>query len=447
MKKISTTAFLYILAVSVGYSQCWLKIAAGNDTSIALTSNHEIINWGWTDQLSPYTTTPTKRGNDLNWESVSNGDTPKFFIKQNGTLWFWGNNLYGQSGSGSNNPSNFANLTQIGTDSDWLKVSAEIYSVHAIKNNGTLWAWGVNNNGQLGDSTYSDSYIPIQIGTDTDWANLSSSFNHTIALKSDGTLWAWGKNYHGVLGLTGIAVEENVLSPTQIGNDSNWEQIATNMFTTFALKTDGTIWSWGLIDATDIMVPNQIGNESDWNQITMGMNHYVALKTDGTLWTWGKNDYGQLGDGTYIANTVPNQLGTDTWSMISAGGYYSLAVKSDGTLWSWGSNAYGQLGDGTTVDKNTPLLINCPTLSNAGISLSHPILFTPNPVVNVITLSEDSAIANYEVVTITDLHGKLIYQTAEIQKQINIEKLAKGLYFLKIKTKDGKLYREKFIKE
>jgi alpha-tubulin suppressor-like RCC1 family protein len=207
------------------------------------------------------------------------------------------------------------------------------------------------------------------------WAGMpqvSSGGYHSVTLKSDGTLWAWGDNIHGQLG-DGTTVDKS--TPTQIGIDNKWVSIATGYDHTVALKSDGTLWAWGynyfgqVGDGTTVnkSTPTQIGSDNKWVYISAGAEHTVALKSDGTLWAWGRNSKGQLGIGnntgpetcgSFACATAPTQIGTDTdWASIIAGGGHTVALKPDGTLWSWGYNGFGQLGDGTTVDKSTPTKI------------------------------------------------------------------------------------------
>jgi alpha-tubulin suppressor-like RCC1 family protein len=293
------------------------------------------------------------------WLFVETGETQTVAIKSDGTLWAWGQNNYGQLGDGTNIDKNIP--VQIGTDNTWRYISAGSDTL-ALKSDGTLWAWGRNNYGQLGDGSTIDKNTPVQIGTGNTWKYVSAGGNHTIALKSDGMLWAWGRNNYGQLG-DGTTTNKNI--PVQIGADHTWRYISAGNYHTIALKSDGTLWGWGwnlfgqLGDGTNTnrKIPVQIGTDNTWSSISAGANHTIALKSDGTLWAWGYNGSGQLGDGTNTNRNVPVQIGTDnTWSYISAGSD-TIALKSDGTLWAWGNNSYGQLGDGTNTNRNVPVQI------------------------------------------------------------------------------------------
>ncbi|MCL2680758.1 MAG: hypothetical protein FWF11_04760, partial [Coriobacteriia bacterium] len=176
---------------------------------------------------------------------------------------------------------------------------------------------------------------------------ISGGMNHTMAIRGDGTLWSWGRNISGRTGLD-IDVGEQT-TPAQVGTATNWSYVVAGNFQTHAIKDDGTLWSWGgnRDAATGLgttvgaqWTPMQVGSDTDWTSVTAGQFHSHALKTDGTLWTWGLNAQGRNGMGLLTGSQLtPVQVGSDTnWKQVSAGGNHSLAVRLDGTLWSWGSN-------------------------------------------------------------------------------------------------------------
>ena len=260
---------------------------------------------------------------------VAAGSFDTFELKSDGTLWAWGYDGQGQLGNGT--IGNFP--VQIGTDNNWMTVSPSIGGFHtvALKLDGTLWAWGWNTYGQLGDGTNFDKYSPIQIGGDRNWVSVAAGESYTVALKSNGTLWAWG-NY--------------VVSPVQVNTDNNWVSVAAGGSGTVALKSNGTLWAGGNNGASLV----QIGTDNKWVSVAAGNNHMVALKSDGTLWAWGQNGSGQLGTGDTANRDSPAQIGTDrNWMSVSAGEGRTLALKSDGTVWAWGINSSNCLGDGTTT--------------------------------------------------------------------------------------------------
>jgi alpha-tubulin suppressor-like RCC1 family protein len=298
-----------------------------------------------------------------------------FAIKNNGTLWSWGRNGNGQLGLGDT--VNRSSPVQVGSLSDWLDVACgytrEI-STHTIsvKSDGTLWSWGSNGTGQLGLGNSIPRSSPVQITASSDFRSVSASGSFSFAIKNNGTLWSWGRNNNGQLGL-GDTVSRS--SPVQVGSLSDWLDVACSAVDyysahTIAVKSDGTLWSWGsngtgqlgLGDSTPRSSPVQIGLGNDWYSVSAGKNHSIAIKNNSTIWAWGWNFRGQLGNGQSGFDSVnissPIQIGSySDWKLASAGREYSIAVRSNGTLWSWGLNDNGQLGLGDTVDRSSPVKI------------------------------------------------------------------------------------------
>ncbi|MDI6788261.1 MAG: hypothetical protein QME51_07810 [Planctomycetota bacterium] len=313
------------------------------------------------------------------WSKASAGGESTLAIKNNGTLWAWGDNNYGQLGDGTSNSSLYTPV-QVLPGTTWATVASSPSMIYghtvAIKSDGTLWACGSNYYGQLGDGSYTDKNPPVQIGTAKNWTAIATGDGHTLALSTTGTattLWAWGKNYSGQLG-DGTGVDRIV--PTKIGTSTNWMAIATGSYHSVALKSDGTLWAWGnntsgeLGDGTYTVraSPTKIGTATNWSKIACGERHTLAIKTDGTLWAWGLNDDGQLGDGTTVGKIVPTKIGTATnWSKVAAGpgsftgGPHSAGIRTDGSLWTWGNNDDGKLGDGTEINRSTPTRIGTAT--------------------------------------------------------------------------------------
>ena len=313
------------------------------------------------------------------WKTFTGGNVFALGITTNGELWSWGYNNWGQLGLGTQESIGNPIKSQIGTENQWKEVAAGYEYALAIKNDGTLWAWGANYFGMLGDGTYFTRISPVQIGSETNWSKIATGEVNSLALKTDGTLWAWGRNNSGQLG-DGTNTEK--LVPIQVGVDSDWKEISVGTLHCIALKSNGTLWTWGengngqlgLADNLykDKNIPTQVGTATNWNKISAGRNFNLALKNDGTLWSWGQNDFGQLGNGFSFGNfnDTPTQRGSDTdWKEISAGDLHSTALKTNGTRWAWGGNGSGSsnsgnkgaLGDNTIIDKNIPIQIGTDT--------------------------------------------------------------------------------------
>jgi alpha-tubulin suppressor-like RCC1 family protein len=300
-----------------------------------------------------------------NWYTVAAGDYHTIGLKTNGTIWAWG--LNGQGQLGDPNIMNTTIPNRIGTDLDWSSIVACAYHNLGIKTNNTLWAWGLNNGAQLGDGTYDNRFTPRQIGTDSDWfrqGGITTGGIHSVGLKTNHTIWTWGNNSFSQLGRDGEPT-----TPGQVGTASDWSIASAGYVHTIALKTNGILWAWGwnekgqLGDGTTTArgTPRQIGTDSDWSAIAGDKNavlqgYTIALKTNGTIWTWGNNSSGQLGRGG--ETTTPGQVGTDyDWSLVATGGNNTFAFKTNGTLWCWGNNQYGQLGLGDAINRNVPTLV------------------------------------------------------------------------------------------
>jgi len=291
--------------------------------------------------------------------ATADGSEHSVSLRPDGTVWTWGSGGSGQLGNGTTTDSSTpVQVTSLGTGC--LSVAASFYQTMAIKADGTLWAWGFNQYGQLGDGSTTNRSTPVQVGLATNWVSVAMGNFHGLGLRADGTLWAWGGNGSGQVG---DGSTTNRSTPVQVGTATDWVSIAAGYQHSLAIKRDGTLWSWGYVGFGQLgnggatpTVPTQVGTATNWVSVTAGQDHTLGLQANGTLWGWGSNGGGQFGDGTTTNRSTPWQCGTATnWQTINSGPYFTMAIKTDGTLWGWGSSALGQLGIGAIGQRNSPV--------------------------------------------------------------------------------------------
>ncbi len=220
-----------------------------------------------------------------------------------------------------------------------------------IKSDNSLWSWGENTFGQIGNGTTQSNAIPVQVLSDVKMLALGQA--HTVALKNDGSVWAWGDNSFGQLGVDGISSNP---SPMRVMEDACW--ITAGAYHTAAVTTDGKLYVWG----ADMPYYDEKGGDikqimQDVKQAVAGRYFTAVLKADGSVWTWGINDLGQLGDGTQQSQEEPIQV-LDNITQLRAGKAHILAMQQDGTVWAWGAGADGQLGTGNTSDQHSPVKVS-----------------------------------------------------------------------------------------
>jgi hypothetical protein len=305
-------------------------------------------------------------GGFTDWCQVSAGGCHALAVRQDGTAWAWGSGFLGRLGdnsaSGKSSPVSVA-----GEFTDWCRVSAGSAHSLGIRQNGTLWAWGCNGNGRLGDNTIVSRSSPVSVvGGFTDWCQVSAGAGHNLAIRQNCTLWAWGYNGQGRLGDDSVVNQSSPVSV--VGGFADWCHASAGSAHSLAVRTNGTAWAWGvnlngrLGDGTTVNKSSPVsvvGGFTDWCQVSAGNLHSLAVRTNGTAWAWGYNGQGRLGDNSITTRSSPVSIvgGFTDWCQVSSGDSHSLGIRQNGTLWAWGSGATGRLGDNTVTSKSSPVSV------------------------------------------------------------------------------------------
>jgi alpha-tubulin suppressor-like RCC1 family protein len=363
------------------------------DTSTPPVTNGSLFTWGQNifgslgDGTTVNKSSPVQTiAAGTNWRYVSSGTYVGAGIKTDGTLWVWGENGDGTLGT-NDRTSRSSPVQTVSGGTNWQQ-SAHGGASAGIKTDGTLWVWGSAGFGVLGDGTTTKKSSPVQtIAGGTNWQKVSVGPYNMAAIKTDGTLWVWGYNLNGTLGNGTSGSSSYKSSPVQTSaGGTNWRDVQVSGQTMVGIKTDGTLWTWGnntlgelgnnSNDASSTPIQT-VSAGTNWASLATGVGNnstgsIVAIKTDGTLWAWGSNNYGQLGDGTTVHKSSPVQTvaGGTNWLKITSSGFFTAGIKTDGTLWVWGWNAAGGLGVGDTTNRSSPVQIAAPAVAWLELSAS-----------------------------------------------------------------------------
>lgn len=249
------------------------------------------------------------------------------------------------------------------------KVASGAFHTLVIRNDGTLWGCGANDQGQLGNGTLTNSSLPKPIGsnllgTGQTWLSVAAGENFSLALRSDNALFAWGSRSSGQVG-DGVIGGSPVTTPKQV--PGSWAVIKAGPLHSLGIKTDGTLWGWGSNSAGQLGIGNNTNQAApvqeyfklpDWISVSAGSNHSTGMRVGGTVWAWGNNDYGSLGSGNNTSTNYPvvESYYSPFWLTSEAGAEHTVAMSSIGDMWVWGRNQLGQLGTASSnVSSNTPL--------------------------------------------------------------------------------------------
>ena len=328
-------------------------------------------------------------------KAISGGALNSVALKGDGTVWAWGRNIGGESGSNFINTAVITNATLMNAGlTNGLAVAAggwdSSYEAHTLvlKSDGTVAASGYNSYGQLGDGTTATRTSFVNVTNLTNIVAIAAGGYHSMALKGDGTVWSWGYNAYGELGIYTNANVSAKATPGRITNLVNVVALAAGEFHSLALKADGTVWAWGYNNdfqignsnkATSVYSPVQVTNLANIVAIAAGGSLSMALKADGTVWVWGDNSHGQAGNG-YKSTSQPIPIMVTNLSQVVAiatGGYHALALRADGTVLGWGMNAAGQVNygaSGADVLIPSPLIKSLPGVISVAAGEYHSLV-------------------------------------------------------------------------
>ncbi len=280
-------------------------------------------------------------------------------------LWVWGLGGYGQLGNNTVATSSLTPITTFAGGTNWKQVSGGGNYSAAIRKDETLWIWGQGSTGQLGTNDTANRSTPVTtFAGGNDWKQVACGPSHAAAIKTDGSLWTWGSGGYGILGNNQTGNRSTPVTTFAGGN--NWKQVACKGFNVSAIKTDGTLWVWGQGSngqlgnnaTTNRQTPvTTFAGGNDWKQVACGLYCTAAIKTDGSLWIWGSGINAQLGNNdTSIRSTpVTTFAGGNNWKQVDCGVYFTAAIKTDGSLWAWGSGSNGTLGNNANTNRSTPV--------------------------------------------------------------------------------------------
>ncbi len=413
------------------------KVSGGKDFSLALNADGTV--WSFGSNLFGVlgnggngistSNTPIQVNNLSNIVAIDTGDYHALALKNDGTVWAWGKNNVGQLGTGAdkkemNEPIEIPTLKNI------VAISAGSNFSLALDNEGYIWSWGDNASGQLGIGNMMNKFTPVKLSLENVKV-ISAGYNHALAVLQDGSVWSWGNNGTGQLGYNDHSKSIFIL-PQKINSLANVDKIEAGVNCSYAIKYDKSVWAWGGNEY------GQLGNGANYStynpikiyalnnvaELSAGGSAYngafaLARKTDGTLWTWGNNAYGQLGNGTRNNSRTPMKVILTGVTSLTAGSNQSLVTKEDGSIWSFGSNEFGKLGIGNEISKLQPTKVTFPpTWSENSVLTANNI--TENSFVLNWTAAYDDSGINYYLIKIDNSMVYKVYSSITSYKIIGL---------------------------
>jgi len=291
--------------------------------------------------------------------SVSSGGDHSCDVRRNGTLWCWGSNTFGQLGVGKQGPGGPTPM-QVGHSDAWSRVDAGGQDTCAVRRTGSLYCWGVNHRGQLGDGTTTIRTSPVRVGPARAWRQVSTGWFHTCAIRTNKSLWCWGDDSAGQLG---VGSTRNHATPTRVGGGRHWTSVSVEGWNTCAIKDDHSLWCWGrnlfgqLGDGSwaDSSVPRQVrSGRENWRTVALSWTHACGIKGRGVVKCWGRNLEGQLGHGNTVTANKPQAVSARHHTrMVAVSEGSSCLIDARRRVWCWGDNDYGQVDPGSPTGRFT----------------------------------------------------------------------------------------------
>jgi alpha-tubulin suppressor-like RCC1 family protein len=356
-------------------------------SSVYAQPSNVLYTWGgnYSGRLGDGTTTSksspvTVVGGITNWRRISTSELHRLGVTTTGTLYSWGYNAFGQLGDGTN-VGKSSPVTVVGGITTWSQVSAGRLHSIGLTSTGVLYGWGSGSGGGLGDNTTSNRSSPVTVvGGITTWSKIAATDGRSLGITTAGILYSWGNN--GVGGLGDNTIISRLSPVTVVGGITTWSQIAGGRYHTVAATSAGIAYAWGLNSSGELgdntAVSSRsspvaiVGNITNWSQVSGGSRFCTGLTATGIAYAWGQNIYGRLGDNTTSGRSSPVTVvgGITNWQQLSSApaGEHSMGLTINGTLYTWGRNLEGVLGNNTTNNTSSPVTVVGGITSWAAIS-------------------------------------------------------------------------------